>query len=83
MMIGKKKKRKKNRLKIGDKVRVISGREKGQIGLIFLVIIKEQKVIVEGLNMKIKHKKSKNLNEKSGQIIKIEAPIHISNVVLI
>ncbi len=83
MIIGKKKKRKKNRLKIDDKVRVISGREKGQIGLISLVIIKEQKVIVEGLNMKIKHKKSKNLNKKSGQIIKIEAPIHISNVVLI
>ncbi|MCP4330545.1 MAG: 50S ribosomal protein L24 [Alphaproteobacteria bacterium] len=82
-MIIEKRKRKKIRLKIGDKVRIISGKEKGQIGLISLIIIKKQKVIIKGLNMKIKHKKSKHLNEKSGQIIKIEAPIHISNVVLI
>ncbi len=82
-MIIEKKKRKKNRLKIGDKVRIISGKEKGQIGLISLIIIKKQKVIIKGLNMKIKHKKSKHLNKKSGQIIKIEAPIHISNIALI
>ncbi len=82
MKIGKKK-RQKIRLKIGDKVKIISGQEKNQIGLISLIIKKKQKVIIEGLNMKIKHKKSKHLNEKSGQIIKIEAPIHISNVVLI
>ncbi len=82
MKIGKKK-RQKIRLKIGDKVKIISGQEKNQIGLISLIIKKKQKVIIEGLNMKIKHKKSKYLNEKSGQIIKIEAPIHISNVVLI
>ncbi len=82
-MIIEKRKRKKNHLKIGDKIRIISGKEKGQIGLISLIIIKKQKVIIKGLNMKKKHKKSKYLNEKTKQIIKIEAPIHISNVTLI
>ncbi len=82
MIIGKRK-RQKTRLKIGDKVKIISGQEKGQMGLISLIKKKQQKVIIEGLNMKIKHKKSKHLKEKPGQIIKIEAPIHISNVGLI
>ena len=68
------------KLKKGDKVVVITGVNKGKEGTITRVL--DEKVIVEGINIVTKHIKPKN-NNGTGEIIKVEAPIHASNVMLI
>lgn len=68
------------KLKTGDKVVVVSGSNKGREGKITKIL--DNKVIVEGVNIVKKHLKPKN-NNGTGEIIEIEAPIHVSNVMLI
>ena len=68
-------------LKTGDKIVVISGKDKGKEGLIKKVLRAENKVIVEGVNVRKIHLKPKN-NGGNGEIIEKEAPIHRSNVKL-
>ncbi|MCL2407794.1 MAG: 50S ribosomal protein L24 [Defluviitaleaceae bacterium] len=70
------------RLKRGDKVVIIAGKEKGAEGKILLVDKKASRVIVEGRNMITKHQK-KNAQFPQGGLIKKEAPIHVSNVMLL
>jgi large subunit ribosomal protein L24 len=73
-------KNKKNlHVKVGDKVKVISGQNKGKIGIIRTVIKETSKVIIEGINIKIKHIKPNRPGE-TGQIKELEFPIHSSNV---
>ena len=67
------------KLKKGDKVIVISGKEKGKTGVIQKVMPKENKVIIDGLNVRKKNQKPTQANPKGGQI-DIYAPIHASNV---
>ena len=69
-------------LKVGDKVVVISGKSKGSEGKIIKTFKNENKVIVEGCNMVTKHVKPNGQNENGG-IVKQEAPIHASNVMII
>ena len=69
-------------LKVGDKVVVISGKDKGSEGKIIKTLKKDNKVIVEGANMVTKHVKP-NANNENGGIIKVEAPIDASNVMII
>jgi len=77
----------------GDNVVIISGKDKGEVGFVAAVSPKEQKVIVLKnndenpeqplpLNAAIKHRKARNTNEKSARI-KIPVPIHISNVMVL
>ncbi|KAI9093229.1 hypothetical protein K1719_027243 [Acacia pycnantha] len=68
-------------VKIGDTVKVISGREKGKIGEITKIFKHNSTVIVKDTNLKTKHMKSREEGEP-GQIIKIEGPMHSSNVML-
>ena len=68
-------------LKVKDKVIVIAGSNKGKEGSIKKILTKENKVIVEGVNIVNKHKKGNG--QESGGIIEMEAPIHASNVMLI
>ncbi|XP_028761813.1 50S ribosomal protein L24, chloroplastic-like [Neltuma alba] len=68
-------------VKVGDTVKVISGREKGKIGEITKIFKHNSTVIVKDTNLKTKHMKSREEGEP-GQIIKIEGPIHSSNVML-
>ena len=70
------------RLKKGDKVVVIAGREKGKEGTVAKVLPKEEKVVITGLNMVKKHIKP-NQAEPEGKITEKEAPIHVSNVALV
>ena len=70
------------KLKVGDKVRVMTGKDKGKEGKITYTFKKENKVIVEGINMVTKHVKPNAQNEQGG-IVKQEAPIHASNVMMI
>ena len=68
------------KLKKGGKVVVIAGSNKGKEGTITKVL--DEKVIIEGVNLRKKHLKPKN-NNGTGEIIEQEAPIHASNVMII
>lgn len=70
------------RIKKGDTVLVISGKDKGRKGKIIQALPKKGKVVVEGINLKKKHVKPKKTGEK-GQMIQIPASLNISNVQLI
>ena len=67
------------KIKVGDKVRVITGSYKGKEGKVSKVLRSESRVIVEGVNIVKKHVKPSRTNETGG-ILETEAPIHISNV---
>lgn len=69
------------RIKKGDKVQVITGAYKGTVAEVTSVLLKENKVIVEGVNMVKKHLRPSQMNPEGG-IIEKEAPIHVSNVML-
>lgn len=66
-------------VKVGDKVKIISGAEKGKIGSVKTVLNEKGKVIVEGVNIKFKHVKPKRAGDV-GSIKQLEFPIHSSNV---
>jgi len=66
-------------VKKGDKVRVISGKDKGKTGVILASYPKDSRVLVEGVNIVKKHSKPSQVNPQGG-IISFEAPIHVSNV---
>jgi large subunit ribosomal protein L24 len=74
--------RKKLHIKKGDTVMVVAGDSKGQQGRVLMVDVDKQKAIVEGVNLVSKHSRPTNDNPKGG-IIKKEAPIHISNLMII
>ena len=69
-------------LKKGDNVMVIAGNNKGQSGRILMVDREKQRAIVEGVNLMSKHTKPNADNPKGG-IIKQEAAVHISNLMMI
>ena len=74
------------KIKTGDKVKVLSGKDRGKTGKVVQVLQSKKNtqpyVVVEGLNILKKHMRSGRRGEK-GQIIELPAPIHISNVILI
>lgn len=67
------------KLKRGDRVVVISGKDLGREGKVLDVNRDKNKVIVEGINMMTKHQKPSRSNQTGG-IVHREAPIHVSNV---
>lgn len=67
------------KIKRGDKVIVITGKDKGKEGKVLLVDRKKSRLVVEGVNMITKHQKPSRTNQTGG-IIHKEAPIHVSNV---
>lgn len=67
------------KIKKGDKVVVIAGKDKDKQGKVLLTDRKKERVIVEGVNQIKKHQKPNNINHQGGIITK-EAPIHVSNV---
>jgi large subunit ribosomal protein L24 len=66
-------------VKKGDKVQVISGKDKGKQGVILEAFPKLNRVLVEGVNVVKKHAKPSQANPQGG-ILSQEAPIHVSNV---
>ena len=66
-------------IKVGDNVRVITGSNKGKEGKVLRVLRKENRVIIDGVNIVKKHVKPNRENETGG-ILETEAPIHISNI---
>lgn len=69
-------------VKKGDKVTVISGKDKGKTGVILASFPSKERVLVEGVNVVKKHMKPNQENPQGG-IVSIEAPIHVSNVMFV
>jgi len=73
---------KKFKIKTGDEVVVLAGKDKGLKGKVLKIIKSKDRVIVEGVNIVKKHVKPSAENPQGG-IVEKEAPIHISNVALV
>ncbi len=69
-------------LKKGDKVIVISGRDKGKVGEIQKVLPRTNRVVVDGVNIRKKHQKPTQQNPQ-GSVVEVYAPIHASNVMIV
>lgn len=70
------------RIRRGDQVRVIAGKDKGKNGRVLRVDRDKDRVLVEGVNMVKKAMRKKNQQDRGG-IVEIEAPLHISNVKIV
>ena len=69
------------KIRKGDKVVVLSGKDKGRTGDVTKVMPKENKVIVSGVNVHARHRKPSQLNPQGG-IERKEAPLHVSKVAI-
>lgn len=70
------------KLKKGDNIIIITGKDKGKKGKIIRVLPSLNKVVIEGLNILKKHQRPRKSGEK-GQVIKVAMPIHASNVMIV
>jgi large subunit ribosomal protein L24 len=69
------------KIKKGDKVVILSGKDKGRTGEVVKAMPKDNKVIVSGINVHARHRKPSQLNPQGG-IERKEAPLHISKVAI-
>ena len=69
-----------NKIRKGDKVVVLAGKDKGRTGEVLSVRPKENKATVRGINMIVRHQKQ--TQSEQGGIIRKEAPIHLSNIAI-
>ena len=69
------------KIKQGDTVKVIAGKNKGKIGTILSTLKEKDQVVIEGVNVAKRHQKNKRARSQ-GQIIEKSMPIHVSNVSL-
>lgn len=70
------------KIKKGDKVMVVSGKDKGKTGTVVKAFPKDSLVLIDGINMVKRHMR-KTANNRKGQIIDKAAPIHVSNVMIV
>ena len=70
------------KIKKGDNVMVIAGKEKGKTGTVTQTLPKSDQVIIDGMNMATRHQKNRRARSQ-GQIIEKPMPIHVSNVSLV
>ena len=70
-----------NRLKKGDQVYIISGKDKGKLGVVSQ-IVSEERILVDGINLAKKHVKPNPNKEETGGIIEREMPLHASNIMI-
>ena len=68
-------------IKTGDKVVIISGKDKGKEGVVITAMPSKNKVVVEGVNVVKKHVRPSQMNPEGG-IVEFEAPVHASNVMI-
>ncbi|EHR33519.1 50S ribosomal protein L24 [Helcococcus kunzii] len=68
-------------IKTGDKVQVIKGKDRGKVGKVLVALPKKNRVIVEGVNVQIKHQKPTSATQQGG-IVEREGAIDASNVLL-
>lgn len=67
------------KIKKGDTVVIIAGKDKGKKGKVVEAFPREDRVVVEGANMRKKHQRPRRTGQK-GQVVEFAAPIHVSNV---
>ncbi|MDR1000470.1 MAG: 50S ribosomal protein L24 [Clostridiales bacterium] len=67
------------RLKKGDNVKIIAGKDKGKQGKVLFIDRDKNRAIVEGINIVMKHAKPSRTNQRGG-IVSKESPIHVSNL---
>ncbi|WP_010545731.1 50S ribosomal protein L24 [Sphingomonas elodea] len=67
------------KIKKGDKVVVLSGKDKGKTGEVVKSLPKDDKVVVSGVNIAVRHKKPTQ-GDPQGGLVRIEAPLHVSKV---
>lgn len=70
------------KIRKGDTVKVIAGKDAGKTGKVIQILPEEKKVVVEGVNKIVKHMKSQQRGEK-GQKFEFDAPVDVSNVMLV
>ncbi|MDD4271520.1 MAG: 50S ribosomal protein L24 [Patescibacteria group bacterium] len=70
------------KIKKGDKVKILTGKDKGKIGKVLQVFQSANRASIEGLNLLVKHMRPRKQGEK-GQRIEFPAPINLSNVILV
>lgn len=70
------------KIRKGDEVTILAGKDKGKTGTVLSVLRSEDKVIVENINMAKRHTKGNPMQGVAGGIIEKEMPIHISNVAI-
>lgn len=70
------------KVKTGDTVRIMAGKDKGKQGKVIQVFPEQDKVIVEGLNMAVRHLRTRR-RDQAGQKIQFPGPLHVSNVQVI
>lgn len=70
------------KIRSGDRVMVIRGNHKGQEGTVLRVEPEKNRVVIEGINRRKRHMKPSQTNPEGG-IVEFEAPVHVSNVMLI
>jgi len=70
------------KIKKGDRVKIIQGKDRGREGVVKRVIPKENKIIVDGINIAKKHVKPRGEDQKGG-IIRVEKPLHASKAMVI
>jgi large subunit ribosomal protein L24 len=71
-----------HKIRKGDTVQVIKGNDRGKTGKVLRLFIQEGRAIVEGINLKKKHRR-KTQQDQQGGIVSIEAPMSIANIMLV
>ena len=69
-------------IKKNDLVKILSGKDRGKTGRALKVFPRENRIMVEGLNLRKRHRRARKQGEK-GQIVTVPVPMHISNTMLI
>jgi large subunit ribosomal protein L24 len=70
------------RIKKGDNVQVIAGKDKGKTGTVERALPRDNTVIVEGVNVRKRHRRPRRMGQQ-GQIVEVNQPIDVSNVMII
>lgn len=70
------------KIKVNDKVKILSGKDRGKTGKVIQVFPREHRLVVEGLNIMKKHLKTRKQGEK-GQVIELASPLDVSKAMLL
>lgn len=68
------------KIRKGDEVIVLTGKDKGKRGAVLRVLVDDATVVVEGVNKVKKHQKPNPMKNQTGGIVEMEVPIHVSNI---
>ncbi|XZG71058.1 50S ribosomal protein L24 [Chitinibacteraceae bacterium HSL-7] len=71
-----------SKIRKGDEVIVITGKDKGRRGTVLRVLVAEDRVVVEGVNVAKKHQKPNPMRGQAGGIVEKTMPVHVSNVAI-